>query len=68
MPPPPQLSFNFPEIQIRSCGNDSAVEFARVQRAKTLLRELAVALGEQRATADFETYRMRMTMPGEGER
>lgn len=62
-----QLSLDLREVQAHSTLDDSTAEFARVQHAKTLLRELAVALGEQRAMADLEAYRDRMIMPGERE-
>jgi hypothetical protein len=62
-----QLSLDFPEVQVHSRPDDAAVEFARVQHAKTLLRELAKALGEQRAVTDLEAYRSAITMRSDRE-
>ncbi|WP_456861741.1 hypothetical protein [Bradyrhizobium sp. USDA 4503] len=55
-----QLSFDFPESQKRSIGLARA-DFARVKDAKALLRELARALGEQRAATDIESIRQSAT-------
>lgn len=62
-----QLSFDFPEDHVGARREDAAAEYARAQLARTLLRELAVALGEQRAMSDIEAYRTVVTMPNERE-
>jgi hypothetical protein len=63
--PGQQLSLDLPEIQLGLRPDDPTEAFARVQHATKLLRELARALGEQRAAMDFEEYRRGLTESNE---
>jgi hypothetical protein len=59
--PGQQLSLDLPEIQPGLRPDDPTEAFARVQDATKLLRELARAIGEQRAVMDFDEYRRGLT-------
>jgi hypothetical protein len=56
VPPGQQLSLNLPEVATTS-RLDPVETFARQRHAAELLRQLARALGEQRAAMDLEDYR-----------
>jgi hypothetical protein len=60
--PGQQLSLNLPEVA-NSPQPDPKEAFAQKQRAAELLRELARALGEQRAAMDLEDYCRSLVLP-----
>jgi hypothetical protein len=60
--PGQQLSLNLPEVATIK-QSDTFEAFAREKRAAELLRELARALGEQRAAIDLEDYCRSLVIP-----
>lgn len=60
--PGQQLSLDLPEVA-RTNQPNAHDTFARKQHAAKLLRELARALGEQRAAMDLEDYCRSLILP-----
>jgi hypothetical protein len=65
--PGQQLCLDLPEVQCDGRPDSAVAEFAQRQHATERLRNLAWALGEQRAVADFEAYRRSLTMSDNSE-